>query len=351
MPQQTVFGKIIDFADSVGASDIHIGAKSRPAVRANGEITFVPDTSPLSADGMQTVVSHLLNPSEQESFSTNNEINTVTTYQDKRLRIHAYHDSNGVQLALRPIVKQLPSYEELNLPPVLKNVVSSTEHGLILVAGPTGAGKTSTRTALLEHLNQTQKKLIISLSDSVEYKLDNEQSLIRQRTVGPTGHSPSYASALASALREDPDIISIGDLRDRESIETALSAAQSGHLVIAEVHASSTIRTLSRLLSHFPAGDREAVRDDIARNLVAAITQRLFPRIDTEQGELILATEVLINNDAIKNLIREGRLSAIQDVIRSGRDDGMHTLEDHVQHLADAGAISGEAVASVTSVE
>lgn len=340
------YKQMIRWGRDSNASDLHLNAGSRPVARISGDIHFYEDVAPFTSDDTKTIAKHLLSENEYQILRREQEVD-ATKIEDldgdrERLRVHVYTDDNGLSLAIRRISKELPSYEDLNLPPVLKELANRS-HGLLLITGPTGAGKTTTRNALIQYLNETKKKHIITLEDTIEYKLQSQQSLINQLAVGPGKHAPNFAQALSSAMREDPDVISVGDLRSYESMEVALQAAQSGHLVIAELHASTTQQALTRILSFF-SSSREYVQKDLAEQLIGAVCQRVIPRHGDDGS--ILASEVLINSNAVQNLIRDNRLEGLTDIIRSNREVGMHTLHDHILHLADAGVISMQAAQS-----
>ncbi len=332
---------ILEQAKSRKATDIHLSPGDHPAIRISGNVEFLEDFSVYTQEDINQMLKELLSKEQYKKLGEVGHVDTSKVVESgERLRVHVYRDDSGMNVAVRRIRDGVElSENEKDIPPQFMRLADKP-HGLLLIAGPTGAGKTTTRASLVEHINQTQSKHIVSLADTIEYDFENKKSIIRQRAVGDGKHVKSYETALSSALRQDPDVIVIGDLRDRKAMQAALSAAQSGHLVIAEIHAPTTHDAVSRLL----AGTRDKNEDApqiLAQQFVGAIAQRLIPMQDEDQPTL--ATEVLIANDAVRNMIKNSRTNDLTRAIQVNRDSGMHTLNDHIEKLQNEGVISKEA--------
>jgi pilus retraction protein PilT len=261
----------------------------------------------------------LLSPEAFERAQRGEEVNTAVRLSDgTRLRLHSYHTRNGLALALRRIEGEIPSYDSLGLPLVLQTLAEE-RHGLFLIVGATGSGKTTTRAALVEFLNTKGAKYILILEDVAEYEHTSKRSLITQRVIGGRSQPQSYQEGLTQALREDLDVIVIGDLRDLTALVTALSAAQSGHLVIAEFHAGDTAQALTRMISSFPGNEQRDARQLISQHLIGVTAQRLKHAPD---GNVMPSFEILINTPAVKSKIRDNRIGEIHDVIMLFEDRG-----------------------------
>jgi twitching motility protein PilT len=321
--------EIVRQALQLGASDIHLGVGDKPAVRVNKIIQFLNEKE-LTSEEVDSIGRDLLGDSRFEQLQNNkDQLISWETSQGERFRIKFYTDRKGINAALRHLRREMPSIDSLGLPQVLKDLVQKP-HGLLLIIGPTGNGKTTTRTALINHINETQQKHIISIEGTVEYIFENKKSLVQQRSVGLNGNASSYPEAIKSAMHEDPDIISLGDLLDKEAVEAALNAAQTGHLVIAEMHANSTYHAINRILSMFPS-NMFIIQEQLAQQLIGAVAQRLIKK----DNSLMLGTEMLVSNNAIKSIIRQGQTELISDAIKSGGSMGMHLLDDHIKFILD----------------
>jgi twitching motility protein PilT len=317
---------IVAAAIAQDATDIHLGAEEYPTVRVRKDIVHLKDFTPLSQSDLESFARTVLSEEELKQLQKGVQQVVIWSEQGARFRVTAYRDHRGINLALRWL-KVTPPFESLGLPSVLTDLVNKP-HGLFLIVGPTGSGKTTTRSALIEQLNQTKQKHIITLEETIEHYYQNDKSRITQRTVGAHGDEPNYATAIRHAMYQDPDIISLGDLRDKEAMAAALDAAQTGHLIIAEVHASSTYHALNRIISAFPER-ANLIREDLAQQFIGSIAQRLI----VKDGRFLLASEVLVGNPAVKSLLRQGRTEGIRDTMRAGSSEGMYLLEDHVTYL------------------
>lgn len=331
------FTSILDHAVSIGASDVHLGVGQRPAVRVDGDIVFYGNAGVISDEDMRQILREILNDEQIARLNAGQEIDGTFPYRDGiRFRINAYKEMRGANLALRYIPQQLRTLDDLQLPAVIKKFVHKP-HGLVLVVGPTGAGKSTTTTALINHINVNQRKHIILLEDSIEYIFTSDKSLIKQRSIGKSENSGSFPQAIIAAMREDPDVLMVGDLRDREAMSLALSAAETGHLVIAQVHSSNTLHALNRIISAFPGDAQSQAREQLAQQLVGIISQRLVAR---EGGGRAAAVEILINTSVVATQIRDNAIGMISNTIKMNSSEGMILFEDSVKELMRSQTIS-----------
>jgi twitching motility protein PilT len=252
-----------------------------------------------------------------------------------RFRVNAYRQRTSVAIAIRIIPSRVPSLEELSLPPILNSLVDKPQ-GLILVTGPTGSGKSTTLASMIDYMNRTMKKHIITLEDPIEYLHRHNQCMIDQREVG--FDTKSFATGLRASLRQDPDVILVGELRDLETIQTAITAAETGHLVLGTLHTTSAPSTIDRIIDVFPGPQQAQIRIQLASVLVSIISQRLFPSLDRQSRKV--ATEILVNTPAVANLIRNEKIHQIQNVMQTSRALGMHTLEMSIRQLIQNSEIS-----------
>ncbi len=254
-----------------------------------------------------------------------------------RFRVNAYHQRSCISIALRVVPTKIPTIEELMLPPVLMKIAEKHQ-GLVLVTGPTGSGKSTTLAAMIQFMNQSMSKHIITLEDPIEYLHKHGSSIIDQREVG--FDTKSFAYGLRSALRQDPDVILVGEMRDLETIHTAITAAETGHLVLATLHTSSAVSTIERIIDVFPPEQQSQIRVQLASVLQGIVAQRLLPTVD-KQGR-IAVTEILLNNSAVSNLIRSEKIHQIPSIMQTSRAQGMELLEANVSRLLHTGVITRE---------
>lgn len=324
-----------------GGSDLHLIAGAPPAIRLHGAIERM-DFPVLDGPTCDEMVRSLLNDAHKAKLDREWQISVSLEIEDPRnksplghFRVSVHLRGGFAEAAIRVTPRRVRTPEELGLPPIMKEL-ALRDSGLILVTGPTGQGKTTTFNSLIDHINQRRKLKIITIEDPVEYRHPHRESVVVQLEVG--GDTHSFAEALRHALREDPDVICVGEMRDLETISTALTAAETGHLVLATLHTPSAVGTLSRIIDVFPAGQQEQVKVQLASVLTAVITQRLLPRADG-RGR-VLATEVLICTDAVRNQIREQKFHQVQNVMATSRAQGMQRLEDNLRQLLESGAIT-----------
>jgi twitching motility protein PilT len=257
-----------------------------------------------------------------------------------RFRVIADYQRGTVAIAFRSISGEIPTMNELDLPQVLKRLIEKP-YGLILVTGPTGSGKSTTLAAMIHEINRTQRKRIITLEDPIEYLHSHDQSIVDQREIG--SDVMKFVDGLRAALRQDPDVILLGEMRDLETISTAMTAAETGHLVMATLHTSSAMSTVSRVIDAFPAEQQDQIRTQLANVLLGVVSQRLFPRVDVPKGR-VAAMEIMIGNPAVANLIRNEKEFQLPTVIQTNRQNGMQTMDMAIEQLVRQGVINPNAV-------
>ncbi len=318
------------------ASDLHLSAGSPPAVRIRGQLTFLGN-EPLLPDDTGEMAKELLPESLEEHFHKNRDADfSLSIPGVGRVRVNLFVQRSSIALAIRLIPLQIPSLEDLGLPPVVRSLAGERLHGLIIVTGPAGSGKSTTLAALVDFWNRTQSLHVITLEDPIEYLHKNRLSLIVQREVG--SDTPSFQQGLRSAMREDPDVILVGEMRDWETISIALTAAETGHLILSTLHTPDAAGTINRIVDVFPPNQQQQSKVQLAGVLRSVVAQRLLPRVDREG--MVLAAEVILNTQAMRNLIREGKSHQLPSVIQMSRPLGMVTMENAIRDLHQRSLIS-----------
>ena len=327
--------RMLNYALESGASDLHLSTGSIPMVRIHGDMKKL-QLPEMDNDSMSEIAKEVLNENQQNIFKEKLEIDFSTELQGKgRFRVNFFQQLNGISAVFRTIPSVIKSAEELGIPPIL-NQLSELDRGLVLMTGPTGSGKSTTLAAMIDHINEVQDRHIITVEDPVEYFHSSKSSLINQRELGHSTHS--FANALKSALREDPDVILVGEMRDLETIQLALTAAETGHLVFSTLHTSSAVKTIDRIIDVFPTDSKSYIRSMLSESLVAVVAQKLLKKT-TGDGR-VPACEIMIANTAIKNLIREDKIYQIPSLVQAGGKEGMQTLDQDLQRLLDQGLIT-----------
>ncbi|MGM8212357.1 type IV pilus twitching motility protein PilT [Virgibacillus sp. W0430] len=327
----------LQIATEQNASDVHLTVNKAPVFRINGKLIETSEAV-LNPSHIEAICVAILSESAWEILQKNKEIDFSYTLDNRiRFRMNAFYQRNHLALAIRLIPTEIPSLEQLHMPSVV-NELSRLPQGLILVTGPTGSGKTTTLASMLDYINQTSEKHIITLEDPIEYVHAHKRSIIDQREVGLD--TLSFINGLRASLRQDPDIILVGEMRDLETIATAITAAETGHLVLSTLHTSDAVSTIERIIDVFPAEQQTQIRIQLSTILKAVISQRLFPTADGRGRKV--ATEVLINTPAVKNLIRNEKLYQIQNVLQTSKNSGMHTLEMDLRRLLQENSIHYE---------
>ena len=340
----SVVRKIVEYALNQDSSDIHLEEGSKIAIRVNSDIKLIDKI--LGKDDMDRLLNEILDKDKLEQFNQSGDLDTSTGLDGlSRIRINAYIANEKRCLTLRILPDNLPKWEDLGLP---KSFIELTKknRGLVLCTGPTGSGKSTTLAAFINCILETQKRHILTIEDPIEFEFKHTQnSIIHQREV--KRDTKSFSSALKAALREDPDIIYIGEMRDLETIQLAITAAETGHLVLGTLHTSSSAKTVERIVDVFPADQQEQARLQVSTSLAGIMSQTLCKN---KVGKRSLAYELLINTPAISNLIRERKISQIYSQLQTGSNEGMNTLEQCLQELIDKNKISLEEALSKASI-
>ena len=323
---------ILKEAVEKGASDVHLTVGEPPVFRIDGVLQKT-SAAAFTKESLVTTIKASMHERAWEAFEADWEADFSHAVPDvARFRVNVYRQNRGVSAAYRVIPSKVPSLADLNLPDVFKNICNYS-NGLVLVTGPTGSGKSTTLAAMIDYLNRDseRKEHILTIEDPIEFTYQNHQCLIDQRELGRD--TKSFHNALRSALREDPDIILIGEMRDQESIRLALSAAETGHLVFATLHTNSAPKTIDRIVDSFDGAEAKMIRAMLAESLRAIISQTLLVR---PGGGRVAAHEILIANAAARNLIREQKVAQLFSVMQTGKAEGMHTMEQHIEELVAA---------------
>ena len=331
--------ELLRIGHAKGASDVHLVAGSAPIYRINGQL-IPTDEGRLMANDTYEMAKSILTDELWEVLENKREVDLSYSIENiSRFRVNIFYQKSAVSIAFRVIPRDIPSIETLGIPTILQEVVQRP-HGLFLVTGPTGSGKSTSLASMIDFMNQTMNKHIITLEDPVEYIHSHKQSIIVQREIG--FDTLSFANGLRASLRQDPDVILVGELRDIETIQTAITAAETGHLVMGTLHTQDTAGTIDRIIDVFPAHQRNQTRKMLANVLLGVMSQRLFRR--TDLSGRVVATEVLINNPAIANLIRTEKMHQIPNVLQTSRELGMHTMEMSIKDLIAQRLISSKEI-------
>jgi twitching motility protein PilT len=320
-----------------GGSDLLITAFSPPLVRIDGQLIPIPDEPVLDQDDVEGIVLGVLSEDLKLELRQNREVDFSFSYNKvARFRGNCYFQMGALAMSLRMIPLRLPTFDELGLPPAVE-YFANLPQGLVLVTGPTGSGKSTSLAAIIDYINTNRHCHIITIEDPVEYVHMHKSSAVSQREVG--SDTQSFARAMRAALREDPDVILVGEMRDPETVQFALSIAETGHLVFATLHTNDAPQSLDRISDMFPAERQNQIRVQLAACLAGVISQRLLPRVG---GGMIAAFELLVANNPVRSLVRDGKTHQIRNILSSGRADGMCTLETWLNHLLASGLITME---------
>jgi twitching motility protein PilT len=311
-----------------GASDLILKAETPPTFRINGDLITM-DSSPLTAQAIEASISEILNENQIRDFTEHKEIDI--SYQHpagNRFRINIFRQKGATGMVLRSISAKIPVLDELGFPPILKKIVLRPR-GLIVVTGPSGCGKSTTQAAFINHRNEQDKCHIVTVEDPIEFIHQNKMALVTQREVGRDTHS--FANALKFVLRQDPDVILVGEMRDLETISLAITAAETGHIVVTTLHTSDAVSTVDRIIDVFPPHQQSQIRMQLSLNLLCVVSQNLFKRADGKGR--VAAYEILIATPSVRNLIREAKTHQISSILQTSQQQGMISFDAHLAQL------------------
>ncbi len=336
---------LLKFTVEIGASDLHLRAGSPPIFRVHGKLVPASDQEPLTADATMQAFEQISDDGTRQQFAANRDLDfSYTLPGASRYRVNASVQRGSISLAFRRIAVAVPTVDELELPEICKTLALKPR-GLILVTGPTGSGKSTTLAAMIEHLNQNDTRLIVTVEDPIEFIYRDKRCVITQREIGKDTHS--FAAALRAALRQDVDVILVGEMRDPETMAACLTAAETGHLVLSTLHTRGAPTTIDRIIDSFPPHQQSQIRMQLSLTLEAVLSQTLLPRLDAEGR--VAAVEVMLANTAIRNLIREGKTHQMASVLQTGGQEGMQTLEQALKELFQRKVISREEASAVAN--
>lgn len=317
------------------ASDLLISAGAPPMLRVNGRL-YRTRNDALTAEDCKKLIYSALSPEQRKKFEEEKELDfSFAVGRKHRFRVNVYYQKQSVTAAFRPIPEKIPSLDKLGLPEIVETL-AQRKQGLILVTGPTGHGKTTTQASIIDLINKNRECHIITVEDPIEFVHTHKKSIVDQREVG--SDTNGFNEALKYVLRQDPDVILIGEMRDLETIQAALRAAETGHLVMATLHTNDAIQTVDRVIDVFPAAQQQQIRFMLSMTLLAVVSQRLIARADSDGR--VLATEILLNNTAVANLIREGKTHQVYSIMETNYKEGMSTMDRSVKELYMEGIIS-----------
>lgn len=336
------------FRSSILLNSIHQAVKQQaadliftfgcyPIIKIEGKLRHLDQMRRLSDTDLQSLTKELIPVSRQPVLQSERQVDFAFAQAENRFRVNAFFQRGHLSIVMRYVRNEIKGIDELGLPEITKDLLGN-ENGLILLVGPTGSGKSTSLAAMLQHLNENFEKHIITIEDPVEYVYDNKKSVIEQREVGTD--AVSFPAALRSALREAPDVILLGEMRDLESISTTITVAETGHLVLSTVHASNAAGSIDRIIDIFPAGYKEQIRIQLSDILIAVLNQRLVPKADGKG--YLLVVETMIANSAVRNAIRTSNTSQLKNIIQTSSSEGMHLLDELLVKAAKARDISKE---------
>lgn len=336
-PDDGALVELLDAAVASGASDLHLGSGQPPHVRVDGHLRPLAGTTPFEPDDLDRMLAAVLTGAQRATLDTTGGVDAALGVRrggrGRRFRAAVFRQSGSLAASIRIVEDRIRSLTELVLPPVVADLADA-ESGLVLVTGTTGSGKSTTLAAMIDRINRSRPAHIVTIEDPVEYRHVGHQAVIHQREVG--ADTESFATALRQALRQDPDVVLIGELRDLETIRIALTAAETGHVVFATLHSGDATSAVTRIVDVFPGDQQAHIRSQLALSLAGVVSQRLVPGADAGR---VAVTEVLVGTAAVRNLIREGKDHQLRSAIETGGDDGMHTFAQAATELARRGRL------------
>ena len=320
--------QILEKVLELNASDLHLTVGSVPVVRVFTKLQSLKEYVPLTEDDVEAFLAQVLDQQQRDLFNVNKEIDLSLALGTKaRFRLNAFYQKGYPSVSIRTVPMRVPTIEELHLPPIFSKICD-LKQGLVLVAGPTGSGKTTTMASMVDRINEARAEHIITIEDPIEYVFKNKLSLVEQRELHTDTHS--WTVALKGVVRQDPNVVVVGEMRDLDTIEAVLQISETGHLVFASLHTNSASQTVDRIIAAFPSGRQDQVRLQLAASLEAVFSQRLLPSIE---GDVVPAVEVLLATDPVRSIIREGRTFMLNNVIATSASQGMCSLEKSLADL------------------
>lgn len=326
--------KLLDVTIEKKASDLHLTVGMPPMIRVDGRLMAIPNEENLTGETVSKLVQSFMTPEQIENFKGRKEVDFSFGYQDMRYRTNVYFQKGYLAASLRMITKTIKAMDELGLPPILEKFITPSQ-GFVVITGPTGHGKSTTLASMIDQINKSRTDHIITIEDPIEYVFEHNKSIISQREVG--SDTNSFARALRSTLREDPNVVLIGEMRDLETIEAALTIAETGHLVFTTLHTNSAAQTTDRIIDVFPPHQQQQVRMQLANVLLGVVSQRLIPKV---QGGRVVACEIMTVNSAVRATIREGKTHQLPNIIQTSAAEGMITMDKVLAELVSKGEIT-----------
>ncbi len=326
--------RLLDYAISQNASDLHVTVGAPPTIRVDGKLLAVGGEQIITPETSKQFVEGLTPPEQFERLEQRKELDFSFGYKNTRYRTNVYYQKGYLAAELRLIPSKIRTLAELGLPPILEKFTTISQ-GFFIITGPTGHGKSTTLAAMVDHVNETRTEHIVTIEDPIEYVFEHKKSLISQREVG--SDTNSFSRALRAVLREDPNVVLLGEMRDLETIEAALTVAETGHLVFTTLHTNSAAQTADRIIDVFPPHQQQQVRQQLASVLLGVVSQRLIPKTN---GGRVVAAEIMVADSAVRNLIREGKTHQLQNVIQTSAASGMISLDKVLAELVARGDIT-----------
>lgn len=326
--------KYLDAAIEKRASDLHLSVGVAPTLRIDGRLVAIPNETVLTAESCEKLVRSLMTEEQVNRLTQKKEIDFSFGFQDTRFRTNVFYQKGYLEASLRLITHDIRTLSQLGLPPILEKFATPSQ-GFVIITGPTGHGKSTTLAAMVDHINKSRTEHIITIEDPIEYVFEHQKSLISQRELG--SDTLSFTRALRAALREDPNVVLVGEMRDLETIEAALTVAETGHLVFTTLHTNSAAQTADRIVDVFPPHQQQQVRMQLANVLLGVVSQRLIPKTG---GGRVVGCEIMVANSAVKNLIREGKTHQLTNIIQTSASEGMISLDKVLAELVSKGEIT-----------
>jgi len=328
--------ELLQIAADSKASDLHLVANLPPVLRINGELSYIEGKKKITDKEMELMIYSLIDDNQKQRLNSTRELDIGFEVERFRFRINIHFEKNNLGLVARVITEDIPNLDVLGMPKIVYNLLD-LKQGLILLTGPTGCGKSTSLAAMIDYINNNRFCNIITFEDPIEYLFKSNKSIIMQRQLG--SDMLSFASGLKHALRQDPNVIMVGEMRDLETIATTITLAETGHLVLATLHTYNAAQTIDRIIDIFPPHQQQQIRMQLSMTLASVISQRLLPKIE---GGRIATREIMINTPAIANLVRENKIAQIKTVIETSSKEGMISLDQDIKHLYDSKVITKE---------